>query len=415
MASIEKEFLTSEEQLLILAARLNLQNEAADAIHALLQAGVDWVKVLELSFVLGMRPLLFRHLTDERNVACVPQDVLASLQDDYDLQMLRSMRIYGCIKQVLASMNQADIPVILLKGAYLAQWIYQDIALRPMSDVDILCRQEDQHRAQEKLVEIGYRDTPGAYHSPLHERILNTHASHAPAIYNPKVTRVEVHSELFKTNPKNVAQMDRVWETFSHESWEGLTVFALSPEYQLLYLCSHLHKHCAAGDAMCLYWFCDIHETIIHYGDTIDWETLYRQAEDLEIAAQVKSILKLVKQRWHTPVVEDKKRAFCGLREEADELSLSEILHDTFKGKRGALPYYLHMVAMVKQVEGWSNRLFYLWKLIFPSKENIIYRYHPANHLSLCLWYAAHPFIVAWRTLESLYYNVVHLMGKANR
>jgi len=119
-----EQFLTLDDRLLILAARVNLQPEAAEVMHSLLQADLDWEKVLDRSLAFGVRPLLFMHLTTGSRPRWVPGDVLAVLQDDYDVHMLRSMRIYGCIKQVLASMNQAGIPLILLKGAFLANWIY---------------------------------------------------------------------------------------------------------------------------------------------------------------------------------------------------------------------------------------------------------------------------------------------------
>lgn len=58
------------------------------------------------------------------------------------------------------------IPMVLLKGAAVAQSAYRDPALRPMTDLDIWIRDEDVDRAAGSLVALGFRQDAGLPHRP---------------------------------------------------------------------------------------------------------------------------------------------------------------------------------------------------------------------------------------------------------
>jgi len=46
-------------------------------------------------------------------------------------------------------------PVIVLKGAYLAEAVYGDVALRPMCDTDLMVPRAELPRAQAVLLDMG--------------------------------------------------------------------------------------------------------------------------------------------------------------------------------------------------------------------------------------------------------------------
>lgn len=130
--------LSPEEYLLVLAARLEMNSDDAARMESILRECPDWAEVKASAHRLGVEPLLYRHLSQERYARYVPDEVIHLLKESYRAQAIRSLRIYGQISRFLDSMNQAEVPIILLKGAFLAKWVYGDIALRPMNDIDIL-------------------------------------------------------------------------------------------------------------------------------------------------------------------------------------------------------------------------------------------------------------------------------------
>jgi len=72
----------------------------------------------------------------------------------------RNIRLYADLARALRALNQADVPVMVLKGAALAQTVYPRLSQRPMGDADLLVRPEDRDRARGALEAAGYRFLP---------------------------------------------------------------------------------------------------------------------------------------------------------------------------------------------------------------------------------------------------------------
>ena len=130
----------------------------------------------------------------------------------------RNMNLYHELSHVLTVLRHDDIPVIVLKGAHLAEIVYENIALRPMCDVDLLVKKEDLTRVQRKLLETGY--------SPFTNRLL-----------------LDIHWHLENSMTDLPVDMDMIWERAQPAFIAGVKVLVLSPEDLLLHLCLHLGFH----------------------------------------------------------------------------------------------------------------------------------------------------------------------------
>ncbi|MCP4365035.1 MAG: nucleotidyltransferase family protein [Planctomycetes bacterium] len=89
------------------------------------------------------------------------------------------------------------MPVILLKGAHLAQVVYSNIALRPMGDIDILVKKNDLPKAKELLLELGY--------TPIKEVDIATacaYSQHISPMIKQNAPPVELHWTLGITGTK---------------------------------------------------------------------------------------------------------------------------------------------------------------------------------------------------------------------
>jgi Uncharacterised nucleotidyltransferase len=70
-------------------------------------------------------------------------------------------------EDVSSAMAQAGVPLLVLKGAALAQLVYEDPRLRPMRDVDLLVRKTDARRALDVLMRCGFpAGRPGRSRTP---------------------------------------------------------------------------------------------------------------------------------------------------------------------------------------------------------------------------------------------------------
>ena len=60
---------------------------------------------------------------------------------------LRNVRMMHLLERIAAKFNDADVPLIVLKGGALNLTVYERLDQRPMDDLDLLIRPEDIDRA----------------------------------------------------------------------------------------------------------------------------------------------------------------------------------------------------------------------------------------------------------------------------
>jgi hypothetical protein len=75
---------------------------------------------------------------------------------DPRLETARSLGLDHVAADVTAALRRAGIRAVLLKGAALATWLYDDGAVRPYGDVDLLVAPGDHARAERVLVGLGF-------------------------------------------------------------------------------------------------------------------------------------------------------------------------------------------------------------------------------------------------------------------
>ena len=387
------------ERLLVLSARIELSEEDRAELRGILSGGLDWASLLTEGGRLGAVPLLHRHLSRGEERLFVPPGILATLEKGYRAQGMRSLRMFGALLKILGVLGEEGIPVIPLKGAYLATQLYPDMALRPMSDIDLLCRPEDALRARDSILGLGYRaPIPEFYPNAVHERFGALTRQHLPRIING-VVGVEVHSRIFDENPSRTFSPESVWQE-SRECAMGEASFrCLCIEHQLLHLCTHLDKHINSGNAA-LYWFCDIHETLKRHQHVIDWKRFFDVAKELGAADQVRSVLHIVKHHWKSPV---------SIPEDGPPVRTR---FDFLQQKVRRISYYSRAVARVAHIESTWDRFLYLWGFFFPSREFMYNRYPIKSKTMLVLYCAYRPFAVTARAGVSLIFSLFRALRK---
>ena len=261
---IGTDFLSKEDRVLLHCARTDDADlhEIRDALGSVL----DWEYLTMNALYHGVAPLLYRSLERIDDSSLIPKRNIAVLRKRYYITLARNMIHYGELKTALCMFADAKIDVIILKGGALAETIYQDIGLRPFSDVDILVREEDLKRAKDVMAEIGYvldehispEEHNEEFGCDLHYvinkgHVLEIHWHIARMTGNDRYTRILIDELWKRALPARIADVDAL---------------VLSPEDLLLHLCIHLPRHRYNR----LIWFCDISEVVRQEG--IDWDRL---------------------------------------------------------------------------------------------------------------------------------------------
>jgi len=392
-----------ENELLILSARLTLTPEESAALTRILEAPLNWSEVKEQSGRLGVQPLLYKHLQQKPYAQQVPDSVLKDFQEAYRFQAMRSLRIYAQIIQLLEAMNRASIPVVLLKGALLAKWVYVDTALRPMSDIDIFCREADADSVKKVLFGLGYYQQ-AVYNSPLHERVF-TLKRHMPPFLRERAVPVEVHTNYSKSGPKGMPDMAKTWEKAVPLTLFGAPCFRLSNEDLLIHLFAHLAKHLETSGTA-LYWFCDLYELTKLIGSETDWNSFHGKATALAIQNQIGRVYRFMEAGWKMEQGEFLRYSDLAEKLADNKIAFQHRLFCKGFGRKKELFDYIHNLQSLRQAGEMGSRLYFLGRYLIPTRENLVSRYNIPNKSALPFYYVIHPFVLLKRAAASLIYNV---------
>lgn len=256
------------DELLLYCLRVAADEAGESRLETL--SGSDWDDLVAESVRFGLAPLLYHRLRTLHSDSPVPAEVTAKLRHLYLQSVGRATRLYHELGKMLGRLRQANIPVIALKGAHLAELVYRNTALRPMGDVDVLVHQDDLIRVEAALLGMGY--APIECHRQVAE-------DNYDFVYRLPIRDlfVEVHWNFLPSNYRSRLDIDGQWKRSRQVFIAGVEVSVLCPEDMLLYFCLHAStKHLFE---MGLKPFCDIVETIRYYGNEIDWKQLQLRSE----------------------------------------------------------------------------------------------------------------------------------------
>lgn len=245
-------------------------------------AGHQWEAVCQASLDFGLAPLLYSTLRPLTKGIGLPAGVESRLREVYLSSAARNVRLYSELSRVLKALRDAEIPVIPLKGSYLAEVVYGDTALRPMNDIDLMVRQEDFRKTIELLMSREYR----AEGNVRPEDVFAVQQHHPPLTGRSGIP-IEVHWTLTQPKLNGLSREGRgnnaipqhaaghhwiaegIWRRAKPRMLSGVEVLVLSPETLIIHLCAHaVLYHCLGGQLRSLF---DIARTIRFYANDIDW------------------------------------------------------------------------------------------------------------------------------------------------
>jgi hypothetical protein len=257
----------------------------------------DWSRFVETAHQEGVSAVLFHNITSHRLEDLVPQAHFMALSDQYHANLKRNLSLIGALREVLAAFQQAGIPCIVLKGIALAERVYPNIAMRGMSDVDILVRKADLFKVDGFLSTRGYN----AQDSTVAQAIHNPAGYLASLDYrrnNPSPSTLHVHWHIVNTSvPATmfVEQIDikRLWENAAMTAVADSRALMLSPEHLIIYLCEHALRVGHSFDRLIL--VCDIFYAIKAFEKIIDWDFIIDESRRFNLSRFVYHGLSIVK------------------------------------------------------------------------------------------------------------------------
>jgi len=209
-------------------------------------------------------------------------------------QWILNHQMKGLLDQLVPLAKQNGIDLTVLKGMALLPQVYPDFGSRNLSDMDLLLptNQLDQfcHLILDHLPAelIPVNKWAGDHF----KRVLVVEGEVASLT-------VELHSELF-------------WHLHHQVKWERrflpeLNAHVLDHEDQLVHLMGHwIFQH----NFLKLFWAKDVDLYLRHYSQEIDWEKVYRRAEECQLVKSLQMGLWVLHHYFSTPLPSKVERIF---------------------------------------------------------------------------------------------------------
>ncbi len=378
-----------ENDFLISCSRINLDEKQRSEINRLAGLISNWRSITYRALRQGVGSFLYSHLSAIGEIwSNLSDDSRVSLKQVYYNTLMRNTSIKIELQKVIALLNQADKQVIVLKGAALLDTVYQNIALRPMVDIDLLVRRRDLSEVKNILQDYGYCKPDFLSDDSLEKFGGEIHLC-------KKDIFLDIHSSLSQYERfQNVFRIDLdedIWEKSVLVKTEAEEKKILCPNHLLIHLCLHqAMAHYFRG----LFRFSDLRETILTYQKELDWKYIFEKAGEYKIKKIIYCSLNLMEGIFG-PVVPRDALERLKPRRMFFSFSIRKILSlpDQEIGFRKS-------VAQLFLMDSVMALPIIIFRGLFPSNEWLKYRYGINKNKDLVFYRIFHPFITIFNILS---------------
>jgi hypothetical protein len=372
--------LSIEDKLVLATAKLNPTDAEIKSMDELIVSVYDWEYFTDAVIRNSLGPLAYRNFSYTENYSLIPEETISKFKQQYIVAFDHNKKLYEHFFQAVNAFSDQGIQVIALKGIFLAETIYQDTGLRPMSDIDLLVKKEDALKCASILKERGYT-TREIFKSDFTAK--NSLKKHLPPLVSGNVS-IELHVQAHVEDPEYSVEINDYWKNARSADIAKTRTLALSPGDLLQYLCIHLDYHFYCGMIL-LYQYCDIAGVIKFYKNEFDWNDFIRSCEKYNCSKSVYRQLFIAHKYFETPLPSEilaDSNFYCDqpterlfllyLKGETKDIS-KEIMHGAIRN--------------IKIINGTRKKIIFLIHDIFPSYAFMKRRYQVKNPLMIFLYY----------------------------
>jgi len=348
---------------------------------------LNWDYIFDCSIKQGITPLFYWSLKKLNNSKDVPPETMQGLEKRYYNNLARNMLFYNELNKVLKAFKKANIDVIVLKGAFLAEEIYKNIGLRPMSDIDLLVKEKDLQKVKVEMNKLMYFPKY-VFPTKLHEQQFKLLNEELPYENKTKKITLEIHWNIQSPKHLDGIKIEDFWENAKSVKVAGVETLTFAPENLLQHLCLHVDKHIklsTAPPAKPLRDFCDIAEVTTYYKNKIDWNYLVQSSKDYEVTEPVFQGLFIAKNYFQGCIPDETiQKLGPSTRDINFEQMFKGIKSYSHKNNQSSGIKYLRNL---NEMNGIWNKSRIIIGDIFPSQEFMVYRYPVKNKKQVYAFY----------------------------
>ena len=257
--------LSKEHEILLTASRLNAAEDHSQKLRVLAAGSIDMHHLIDLAVKEGLGGILYKGLLKAGLHEHLDPRHSQRLYTCYYLTIRHNLKLNHALNNLLEAIREKETPVVLMQGIALLQQIYQDVGLRPMTDLDIWVLPRGYQDLVDVLLSQGFTRAPlypdtfrkGEIRIDLHTHIL-------------WADRIRSRAKLLNETQEEIYRRTEIIDL------QGNRVRCLGPQDQFIYLSLHALKH----NLERLIWLFDL-RLLTSGWEEKDWRALVGRAEDL--------------------------------------------------------------------------------------------------------------------------------------
>jgi Uncharacterised nucleotidyltransferase len=312
----------------------------------------------------------------------IPESCMERLSQTGRSTLMMNLQRQAQLRQMLTTCEAEGIPFLLMKGLWIVEQLYENLAARSSGDIDILLKPEDMPRFTRLMQRLGYELDP----------TISDIRDIAPGNEFPLPTldgsnRYDVHWSMTHPGNESPIDEDKIWARSGLVTLAGKPCQSLCLEDHVLLLCFHAaihHRFLYVGPRAMV----DIAQAIKTPPRPIQWEELVTRAREMGWSRGVWLMLDLVREHLG---VQPPQAILDALRpDNAEDSSIRKAaLEAMFMDQAHQDVMGVEVVKLFSQAH-WSDRLAHVWKRLFPAPAFI------AGHFQLSIHDARLPWIYPW-------------------
>lgn len=264
---------------------------------------LDWNQLLVQANLHFCTPLWYARLRQSGLLIELPMDLQEYLRVLHQANTERAFAFRQALRDLLQTMQEMNIPTLLLKGAAtFCDDLYEDAGARMMGDLDILVDESDVERVRERLIRWGYTSLA---QEDIVEFSPGYQPHHLPRMIKPgSPVALEIHFKVERGHAGRVLPTEMMWRTSETVEFEGLKTNIPNPTCRLVHNAVHamVPQREFILSNLSLLQLAEFAALAHRYARQIDWQQWYERgvAQNLknEFVAYLTLATRLMRVPW---------------------------------------------------------------------------------------------------------------------
>lgn len=269
--------------------------------------------------------------------------------------------------EVIRSLQNSNISLMVLKGAALLETVYPDPGMRQMADIDLLVHPCNLNKAESILRGLKFSLAPtGELHYIKREGEF--------------LTQIDLHWDIWYLKDQR-----EVWQSAIKAKVAGVETLIMSPEDTIIYTAVHSAVHHGMIRDV---WVEDISRLIDYYKD-INWNDVTEKVHRYNLNTPVFYFFSRLKRLDNgSPIPSDvMKRLVPSFSKKLESKVFSLVLNNPPMDDTG------HILRLLLE-RGLYEKFKHLIRFLFPTPSFLKRRYNLSRNYKACFYYLIRPFLL---------------------